>query len=387
MQIKRLFLIEGLVVSLAFGQLHLLTGSPDEKHPQSFASALYRLEEDGTVKMTAELVPEDVGTEWIGVYNESRKAVLFLGYKDGAVLVVDFDKAAIVKKCKPPEVRGMSLIYSWLADAPVVGPSFEWLDSGSVKDNLVTGMVLDPSVPCERSFAVLPPEAVQYMVADGRAGPDDGSSRVGMGFDPEEPGNVTAFVGKHVALGYKIPPEFRSGPRLPYVSPLINDSQVFAIGMSDRQGNYQYLIFRKRDKTWHTFPVVSERRPYVRGFGRYISAAEVKARTTRNPKSAGQDKWRKVPGKMGPATQANAYELGIVLPGRLYLYDVDTERVLPITTNEGDSEVLLVENNVVYYRVNDQLFSAFISEKGVGHPRLLATDEAIRDAHWAFMKH
>ena len=76
-----------------------------------------------------------------------------------------------------------------------------------------------------------------------------------------------------------------------------------------------------------------------------------------------------------------------MFPGRLHLYDVTNERVYTIATNQGDSEVLLVENNIVYYRVSDRLYSAPVTEKGIGAARLLASNEAIRDAHWAFIKH
>jgi hypothetical protein len=90
---------------------------------------------------------------------------------------------------------------------------------------------------------------------------------------------------------------------------------------------------------------------------------------------------------MGPSIRGRLEDANVVFPGRMYLYDVDTERVYTITTNQGDSEVLLVENNVAYYRASDRLYSVPITEKGLGTARLLATHEAIRDAHWAFIKH
>jgi len=76
-----------------------------------------------------------------------------------------------------------------------------------------------------------------------------------------------------------------------------------------------------------------------------------------------------------------------VYPGRLYLYDVDTERVFTITTDQGDSEVLLVEDDTVYYRASDRLYSAPITAKGMGPARLVAKGDEVRDSHWAFVKH
>jgi hypothetical protein len=89
---------------------------------------------------------------------------------------------------------------------------------------------------------------------------------------------------------------------------------------------------------------------------------------------------------MGPSMLSRVDDKRAVYPGRLHLYDVNNERVYTIVTNQGDSEILLVEHDVVYYRVSERLYSAPITEKSIGAARLLATAEAIRDAHWAFIK-
>ena len=75
-----------------------------------------------------------------------------------------------------------------------------------------------------------------------------------------------------------------------------------------------------------------------------------------------------------------------VFPGRVQLYDVETERTYVITTNQADSEILLAENAIVYYRASDRLYSAEIKVDGLGTPRLLAKDDTVGDAHWAFLR-
>ncbi len=81
------------------------------------------------------------------------------------------------------------------------------------------------------------------------------------------------------------------------------------------------------------------------------------------------------------------YYSSFMLPGRLYLYNAATEQVYKITTTQADSEILLVESGVVYYRASDRLYSATLTDKGLSTGRLLATSDVIRDAHWAFLKH
>lgn len=46
-----------------------------------------------------------------------------------------------------------------------------------------------------------------------------------------------------------------------------------------------------------------------------------------------------------------------------------------------------MENSTVYYRVTNRLYSVPIEREGLGTPKLLATDDLIEDAHWAFIKH
>jgi hypothetical protein len=107
-------------------------------------------------------------------------------------------------------------------------------------------------------------------------------------------------------------------------------------------------------------------------------------------KNPGSDEWRKQEARRGPDLAVrfkSQADRGDFHPGRLHIYNIDTEKLFTITTNQADSEILFIEDNVVYYRVTNRLYSAPISDSGIGTTTLLATDEAIRDAHWAFIKH
>jgi hypothetical protein len=156
---------------------------------------------------------------------------------------------------------------------------------------------------------------------------------------------------------------------------MANNRDVFCISL-----NVGLVYFRKSDQTWHEWKISSRLPPQgVRGFGKYLAGTEVDSGS-----SAGRDEWRTVDSKTGPAT-ATATE-GRSLPGRLLIYDTDSEKEFSIQTGQGDSEVVLIQDGVVYYRAATRLYSAPLSKSGVGEGRLLATSELIRDAHWAFIK-
>jgi hypothetical protein len=53
-------------------------------------------------------------------------------------------------------------------------------------------------------------------------------------------------------------------------------------------------------------------------------------------------------------------------PGKLTLYNVQSGATFEIATEQGDSEVLLITDTAVFYRVNDALYRAPFSVAGVG---------------------
>jgi hypothetical protein len=380
---------------LAWGQLHLLSGTPHEKYTETYAARLFRVEDDGAVKLASELVPKSPGAYWINISYDLRKAVVETPYPEGAIIVVDFDKGAPVKKCRrsPDPGGGRGYGEQWLSNPPAYGPSFEWVAASvDMKYRVVRGMLLDPGVSCEESFANRPLDEVRYALKDGRAGLGDVIFNMGLDIVlADTPGEVDygRVYAQRVPLDYIVPRDLLASSQwLSYLK--INDSHVFCITLAPpgMYRGYRVLVFRKSDKTWHVLRTPSEIGPDLRGFGRYIAVTEKNQMSTKNSKSAGREKWRKGQRPTGPelAERMDNPEDHVVYPGKLHIYDVETEKLHPLSTDQADSEMLLVENGLVYYRVLNKLYEAPISDRGIGPSRLLATDDAILDAHWAFMK-
>ena len=103
--------------------------------------------------------------------------------------------------------------------------------------------------------------------------------------------------------------------------------------------------------------------------------------------TAGKAEWRRARIDTGPDMAERFNDAGVVFPGKLHLYDIENGRSYTISTQQGDSEVLLVEGGVVYYRVRDAIYRATIGEKELGPPQLVARSEILGDAHWAFIAH
>ena len=73
-------------------------------------------------------------------------------------------------------------------------------------------------------------------------------------------------------------------------------------------------------------------------------------------------------------------------PGILFVFNAKSKKYIEWNTGQGDSEILLVQNDEVYYRVNDKIYRAqIINGEKLGESELLIQDERVPDIHWAFI--
>ena len=208
------------------------------------------------------------------------------------------------------------------------------------------------------------------------------SGHLGVGLD-QTTGSLFYVVNRRIPLDYKVPADLLRGFDRAEIG--IDDSHVLELCLIGKNGAYRDLILRKSDHTWHTLPLALERPTYTRGFGRYLALTEVQTASAKHPTSPGKEELRTAPSELGPGSWV-IEQGGHVLPGNLYIYDSDTERIFTINTHQGDSEVLLIEGGTVYWRAARRLYSAPLTDSGVGQPRILANDEMILDTHYAFIK-
>lgn len=402
-------MIFGLIQSVR-GQVYLISGATDQGSPLMLA----QVASDGSVKDTSVLVPQwSLGTRWppptvawFSISYDLRKALIHPQDPTEPLMVLDLDLATIVKKCMPQGVSDPL----WLAAVPTRGPMLEWRVSDQDETHWsYRGMSLDPAIPCTQSFASVTPNEVKFLSAHGTAGVADVEVNDGVTITMEEDGTVSRFMspGSIVKFDYIVPPELRVGLHKPDGLIIVNNLQVLVISVWPvRIGAHDsyFLAFRKLDHTWHRIPVQSDYYRRLRGFDNYIAIVEGRLKKSiavqrgRNSihlglkddpsdESAGRKEWRRKPNAISPDLEIKFSQSAAVYPGRLHLFDVNTEKLYTIATNQADSEILLVENQTVYYRVSDRLYSAPVTEEGIGTARLLATGDLIQDAHWAFIKH
>jgi hypothetical protein len=180
-----------------------------------------------------------------------------------------------------------------------------------------------------------------------------------------------------------------------YIAILTGDS-----GSSSKEiGTSNLLIYNKQKLTWYSFVIKGSNNSF-RGFGSWLAGSVVSNdhQLIYNEKGAVKDqiKFNRVsPGKENRRQKGTSTGTpfdfrtdlnNLYYPGILYLLNVPTRKYIEWNTDQGDSEILLVQNEIVYYRVNDQILKVpILNSEKLGKPELLIKDPRVPDIHWAFI--
>lgn len=188
------------------------------------------------------------------------------------------------------------------------------------------------------------------------------------------------------------------------VSAAVNNKNALVIWLDEtdpskaKTGNSKILILNKRNNEWYKYKIYGNYLS-MRGFGEWLTGEVVaknagsyfKSRGTYSSYNYGKnhpgfvDRKRST-GIWGEVFDDRAETFGNYYTGILYLLNVSTLKYIEWNTNQGDSEILLVQDEIVYYRVNDKIFKAPIIEGSkLGKIELMVQDKRVPDIHWAFI--
>lgn len=231
----------------------------------------------------------------------------------------------------------------------------------------------------------------QHLRTEGYWQPaDQPLSSIGMSTDQ---GRLVYSPGGHRIDMGDLPPGVKKGDvlSLSISNDAISVLDVFkdrAGSNTDPAGHITLWIYNKAAKTWRT-ETFNGGSSSMRAFGSWIAINTGELKPNRHPKDGGvhvDPNERESPGSVlrHPKVDVLFRDANQYFPGEMVLYDSKSGKKYPIKTDQGDSEVLLVDGTTVYYRVNDTLYRADISSLGSPVP-ILNDDSIVPFAHWAFM--
>lgn len=163
----------------------------------------------------------------------------------------------------------------------------------------------------------------------------------------------------------------------------VNNEDCFVIKLEGSKGESStFLVLDKETDRWNTL-VLKGDQTRIQNFNDWISGAIINNKEDKV--SPGKADRRQKPNNFGPGFDTMTKVLKFYYPGLLFLYHTPSETYIEWSTYQGDSEVLLVENETVYYRVNDEIYQAMIIDnQELGKPKLILKDYRVPDIHWAF---
>lgn len=186
---------------------------------------------------------------------------------------------------------------------------------------------------------------------------------------------------------YELPEQFRFNSSSRHTVSINNGNLFLVNGRKETNkaniGTRQVIIYDKKKGIWNEL-ILSGNLSRIRGFSEWLCGyVGDDSKSLLNKPLPGSSLWKDRATGLSPALR---YE-GMYAPGILYFYNPSTNIYFELETNQADSEVVLIQENKVIYRVYDELYEAdLVNGKKLGNTRLLLKDDRVPDIHWAFYR-
>jgi len=390
-------------------QLYLVTGYTTRNGPQKVASNLFRVDTIGhTLNLVAELVDGKIGSLSTNVDHERRVVAVMSGANEAVAFSMG-DPAVTLRFPIPHD--GSQTLAS-IVDLPRgdVALAIETLLSSGRQS--LFGINLAPFDQAARPRE-LAWETYQSARTEGWWTPGD-EKRYGGAIELwVKNGKAISYQSisfsdkrnNEVELAVPIPREAVSQTDGRTWGILVNNDEIYvllrlfdqSLGGAGAGGKITLYIYDKKTRMWHTEEFDGELSSF-RGFGSWIAVNQTEANyMVVNGVSQPKPDVKESPGKaqrqqiLDPEDSYRDQEpidslFGNYFPGVIHLYDVRSGKRYRIDTGQGDSEVLLVDGNTIYYRVNDILYRAEIGASAIQNPIQIARDRNVQLAHWTFSR-
>ena len=190
------------------------------------------------------------------------------------------------------------------------------------------------------------------------------------------------------SLGITIPKKYLAGSDQ-FANIIVKNEQFIIIELYQNGKHKEFLVFNIQAEVWSALNIEGDK-SRIQSYGEWISASNVLSNEDAQTVSPGAKYRKQEPNSYGPGFDIMTKVLQLYYPGELSLYHVPTQQKVSWKTFEngepqGDSEVLLVKNNKVYYRINNVIYKApIISYQKLGEPEILIEGDRVSSIHWAF---
>ncbi len=366
---------------------YVIAACPIQTGDARFPATLYSISPNALDPIRL-IVSKGRGTSFVRPYYYERVVVIGEAEPDqaghAAFAIIRMDSPSASKSIELSYPPGFTILQCYLFSLSPFEPKIGCEITREAQEYQLIGQTLNGGTQESLPWEVLSESIISGMPGGGLEGGDflyvaaDAHGRL-----------VTRITKtKSVSLGLTLAVDMQIPPKDNLVM-CVNNHYVSAILAASNQrtnasgaGESRYFLFNKRDRKWETL-IAQGARTFLRGFGEWLAGAV--ADPERGTPSPGTNSLRKERTPTGVPADLRFGSARIYLPGMLFIYNVNTKRKILFSTGQGDSEVLLVDAETIYYRVNDSIFQARIGVDGLKEIKSLVHAPAVADVHWAFI--
>ncbi len=384
-------------------RLYLVSGYPTGNPDIQVPTRVYRLStEKQTLADVVELAPATTQSAFVRAYQDLRKLIVATPhFRPKQISIVDMDQPCEFRTLTLEYDESFQPIFSYVLDTPNDGLCLA-LESVSLQTRQRQHHVFSLLTGKERE---LDAEALRFARLPGSPGPDlEDSYQMDLMIDPsgslklpwwDDSGKRLIDMGwpplSHPSRALtKRPGSWpvleKQGQAMGLAVWWIGTSKLDLVWVRGESANRPELILRVYDKSKNTWSDVAvpghepNALTRLQPFGYWLAGLPVGPRINGFP--------QELVDRVRTEKREKDYKYGSLLlwnPRKeLFLFDVKRGRSLTIPTGDIESAVLLIEDDVVYYRVKDRLYRAEIREGRAEQPELLAQDPALPGVYWAF---
>lgn len=378
-----LYFIMIILSTLKADNLYFIQGTPTNTFVHFYATNLLKYNNIDKLEHIKELTSDKEGSEFIRLYFDERIIIVSKIPKikgKTEEIVIDMNNVGNIRLLEFNYDKHYTNIYNYLLKIPDKGLYQTLYLSDSPNETLLLGVNV---ITLEPEY--FPMNFIKNIILSGRSPLSlPGSDTKGFMIDNDLNLRTGGTDSKSIKepIGIKLPEIATIRKSKHITAQIINEKITILVDTGNKSadnksiGNKNLLILNKSKNEWNKFTIPGSQSGTT-NFGNYWIGGYAQEDNKKNLFE------NKVLMNSKPYWRLKGQE--IYAPGILFMYNAETKQYFEIITENADSEILLIENNEIYYRIYDEIYKAEIRDDKVTNGKLLVKNEIVPDIHWAFI--
>ena len=371
------------------GNLYLISGSPTTIETTRYATVLYQVNKTSGLKRIRTITTQQQGADFIVPYYDQKLIIIGNKSQDNYyqydLLYMNFpelEKSVEVQLCS-----GCSFRRSYLLEKQHK-LYFLIKTLKLIAQDKVDIQFLGFDIEKKQAIAIKQSD-IEYALAFGASSGQYNHDHIQWLSSLH---NRPMFYGtKENFLSWNLPPKLKLADKT-LLEQAINNHEMRVItphsSIIKTKQKGQLLIHYIQDKNTRKWQELAlNNTTWVRGFGRWLVTEEQFLGFNRQAElvKLHQERQKKANTPNYNHWLERFHSWDIEKTGLLHVVNPLDNLHFKINTNEPDSEVLLVQNQQVIYRIADKIFASRINGQALTSPELLVQSDEVPAIHWAFI--